>query len=218
MVEPARLIREDFFAMKSPAYWNALCYEFFIKFVWRQSGHIRAQQWKAIAQWIPEGANVVEVAAGTGRFYRDVLAGRVGNYLAIDINQAFVDDMRKQGINARCSDIRRDAIPSGDVVIILSALYHFKEIAPEVLDKLLKAARERLIILEPVGQVMAQFTWSNRIRAALVNIGEGPIYNRYKREELEALCTAYGPVEYVGLLPGNAYLCVLRGRYSGSRP
>jgi hypothetical protein len=204
--------------MKSPAYWNAVCYEFFMRYIWRQSGYIRAQHWKAIVEWIPEGARVVEVAAGTGRFYRDVLVGRVGHYLALDINQAFVDDMIKKGINARCSDIRRGAIPSGDTVIILSALYHFKDRAPEMLNKLLKAARERLIILEPVGQEMTLFTWPNRIRAALVNTGEGPIYNRYRRDELDALCQAMGSVEYSGILPGNAYLCILRGQYSGDRP
>jgi hypothetical protein len=204
--------------MKSPAYWNAMCYEFFMRYIWRQSGYIREQHWKAIAEWIPEGASVVEVAAGTGRFFRDVLAGRVGNYQALDINQVFVDEMKRRGINARCSDIRRDAIPTGDTVIILSALYHFKDTASEMLDKLLRAARERLIILEPVGQEMTLYTWPNRIRAALGNIGEGPIYNRYTREELAALCKAFGPVEHAGPLPGNAYLCVLRGRHSGSQP
>jgi SAM-dependent methyltransferase len=203
--------------MKSPAYWTPLCYEFFLRYVWRQSGHLRREQWKAIADWIPEGSHVVDVAAGTGRFHRDVLAGRVGGYLALDINPTFVEDMRRRGIDARCTDIRKDAIPVGDVVIILSALYHFKDKAHEMLGKLLDSARKRLIILESVGTEMTVSSWPNRIRAALANIGEGPIYDRFRKEELEALCNAFGPVEYQGSLPGNVYLCVLRGRHSGNR-
>jgi hypothetical protein len=112
--------------MKSPAYWTQLCYEFFLRYVWRQSGHLRREQLKAIADWIPEGSHVVDVAAGTGRFHRDVLAGRVGGYLALDINPTFVEDMRRRGIDARCTDIRKDAIPVGDVVIILSPFITLK--------------------------------------------------------------------------------------------
>ncbi len=199
--------------MKSPAYWSSAWYEFFMKLIWRQSEPMREQQWQAIVPWIPKGAQVVEVAAGTGRFYRGLLAGHVGDYLAIDINPAFVAYLERQGIPARLSDIRTDPVPPADVVVMVAAFYHFKERGAEMLDKLLNATRNRLIILEPVGQDMRRAGWQNRLRAALVNIGEGPIYNRYRREELEALCRASGALEYGAPLPGNTYLCVLRGRH-----
>lgn len=198
--------------MKSPAYWSSACYEVFLKYIWRQTKNIQEQQGQAVVKWIPKGAQVVEVAAGTGRFYRHALAGHVGNYLAIDINPPFVNYLKKQGIDATVADIRTDAVPPADVVIIISAFYHFKEMAPAILDKLLAAARDRLIILEPVVRQMILPNWRHRLRAALVNIGEGPIYHRYQKEELEVLCRAHGTLEYSELLPGNACLCVVRGR------
>jgi hypothetical protein len=202
--------------MKSPAYWNAAFYDFFLKYVWRRSEFIEVQHWKAVVQWIPEGAYVVDVAAGTGRFYRDVLAGHISVYVALDINAAFIEYMKRQDIDARFSDIRKDPIPPGDIVVILSALYHFKGMESDILKKLLNAARQRLIIVEPLGSDMVLSSWRNRLRATLVDIGEGPIYDRYTAEELYILCAANGYVEYAGPLPGNAFLCVMHGQYSAS--
>jgi len=195
--------------MKSPAYWNALFYRFFIKLIWRKTKSQEILRWEKARQWIPKKSSVVEVAAGTGRFYREMLSNHVKSYLALDINPAFVKNMTSNGINALQTDLRKDPIPGADIVVIISALYHFKNIAPEFLKKLLIAARDRVIIVEPMSQPLDRRSLYDRIRAKLVDIGEGPIFQRYSKEELLSLCKKHAKILHFEPLPDNEFLIVL---------
>lgn len=197
--------------MKSPAYLNAACYEFFIKFIWRKKWSQLTQTWKAVLAWVPSGSRVVEVAAGTGRFYREALCKRVSSYLALEINPPFVNKLRSLGINAIQADVSKEPIPTGDIVVILSALYHFKNIDAEFLHKLLGAARERVIIVEPVCSPLNTRSPHDKIRAKLADIGEGPIFQRYSVDELLGLCKRHAEIEHFERLAGNECLVVLRG-------
>jgi len=198
--------------IKSPAYWNPTLYKLFIRYVWRRSRSMQIERWKAVISWIPEGSRVVELAAGTGCFYLEMLNGHVGNYVAVDINQAFVKNLRKQGIHALQADIRKDLIPSCDILVMLCAFYHFKQMGDEMLKKLLRVARQRVIIVEPISRDLKSCSWRDRIRGTLANIGEGPIYMRYTKEELQELCLRYADIEFSQPLPGNEYLFVLHGQ------
>jgi ubiquinone/menaquinone biosynthesis C-methylase UbiE len=173
---------------------------------------MQLERWKAVISWIPEGSRVVELAAGTGCFYLEMLNGHVGDYVAIDINQTFVENLRKHGIHALQADIRKDLIPSCDILIMLCALYHFKQTGDEMLKKLLRVARQRVIIVEPISQDLKSYSWRNRIRGALANIGEGPVYMRYTKEELQELCLRCADIEFSQSLPGNEHLFVLHGK------
>lgn len=200
--------------MKSPAYWSASCYDFFKTRVWGQTARIQREQQERVREWIPRGASVVEVAAGTGTFYSQTLAGHVGGYIALDLNPAFVRAMQQRGIDARLCDVRVDSLPAADIVVIYSSLYHFKAQHPAVFGKLLAAARDRLIIVEPLHQDRPP-TWRSHLRARLADIGEGPIYDRFREEELRALAAANGCIEHFELLPGNTALCVVTGLRQG---
>ncbi|MCK4783691.1 MAG: hypothetical protein KAV87_08080 [Desulfobacteraceae bacterium] len=202
--------------MKSPAYWNSACYEFFIKFIWRKKKSQLIQQWKATLEWVPRGSQVVEVAAGTGRFYRKVLCGYVSSYLALEINLSFVKNMKSRGINAIQADVRKEPIPIADIVIIISSLYHFKNIGTGFLNKLLAAARQRVVIVEPVSRPLSTRFLYDKIRAKLTDIGEGPIFQRYSVNELLGLCNRLAKIEHCAALAGNEYLIVLRGRATGN--
>lgn len=198
--------------MKSPAYWNALCYDLFIKLIWRIKKPQAINRWKRALAWVPSGSQVVEVAAGTGRFYREMLSNHVKTYLALDINPAFVKNMKSQGINAVQADLRKDPIPTADIVIILSALYHFKSIETEFLNKLLTAARDRVVIVEPVSRPLNRNSFYDKMRAKLVDIGEGPIFQRYSVNELLSLCGRHAEILHLEHLPGNEFLVVLQRR------
>jgi hypothetical protein len=195
--------------MKSPAYWNALLYELSVKLLWRKKKSREILRWEKARQWIPKESSVVEVAAGTGRFYLEMLYNHVKSYLALDINPAFVNNMTSKGIHAHQTDLRKDPIPDADVVVMISALYHFKNIAPEFLKKLQIAARDRVIIVEPVSQPLDRRSLYDRMRAKLVDIGEGPIFQRYSKEELLGLCKNHAEILHFEPLPDNELLIVL---------
>jgi uncharacterized UPF0146 family protein len=195
--------------MKSPAYWNAFFYELFIKLIWRKMKSQEISRWKRAFVWVPSGSQVIEVAAGTGQFYREMLSNHVKTYIALDINPAFVKNMKSKGINAVQADLRKDPIPAADIVIIISALYHFKSAEPEFVNKLLSAARERVIIVEPVSRPLNKATFYDKMRARLVDIGEGPIYQRYSVDELLNLCRRHAEILHYEHLPGNEFLIVL---------
>jgi len=196
--------------MKSPAYWNAFLYELSVKFLWRKKKSLEILRWRKARQWIPKGSSVVEVAAGTGRFYREMLSHHVKSYLALDINPAFVNNMTSMGIHAVQTDLRKDPIPDTDNVVMISALYHFKNIAPEFLKKLLIAAQDRVVIVEPVSQPLDKRSLYDRMRARLVDIGEGPIFQRYSKEELLGLCGKHATILHFEPLADNEFLIVLR--------
>jgi len=196
----------------SPAYWNKTFYTLFTKYVWRRSRAMQIERWKAVIAWIPSGSKVVELAAGTGSFYLEMLKDHINDYSAVEINRRFVKYLQKQGINTIQSDIRKDPIPSCDVLIMIAAFYHFKQMDGAMLNKLLHAARQRVIIVEPISPDLKCCSWRDLIRGALANIGEGPVYTRYTEEELRKAFLSCSNIEFSQPLPGNEYLFVLSGK------
>jgi len=197
--------------MKSPAYWNSAFYRFFVRYVWRKKKN-QARNWAIVSQWVPHGVSVVEVAAGCGEFYEAALCGKVSSYVALDVNPAFVKAMTQKGIQAMRTDVLTAPVPVGDTVIMMSAFYHFKEHGDRVLTKLLNSAKRNVILVEPVNNPVDVHRWRDRLRAVLVSMGEGPIYERYMSDELLRLCERHATVLHHQLMHDNDYLVVLQGQ------
>jgi hypothetical protein len=62
---------------------------------------------------------------------------------------------RNRGIDARQCDITRSHLPDCDVAVIQASLYQFLPDARPVVEKLLDAAREKVIVSEPVVNLSA---------------------------------------------------------------
>lgn len=197
--------------MKSPAYWNSVLYGFFVRYVWRKKEN-QAKNWAIVSQWVPHGVEVVEVAAGCGEFYEAALRGKISSYVALDVNPAFVQAMTQKGIQAMRRDVLIAPVPAGDTVIMMSAFYHFKEHGNQVLTKLLKSARRNVVLVEPVNNPLNMHRLRDRLRAVLVSMGEGPIYERYMSDELLSLCERHSTVLHHQLMYDNDYLVVLQGQ------
>jgi hypothetical protein len=199
--------------MKSPVYWNTFFYEVSKKIIWRRKKADIIKRMEAIYNWVPQKASVVDVAAGTSRLYLELLRNHVSHYLAIEINPTFVRHLRRLGIDVIQADIRNEPIPTADVIIMIAALYHFKDKENEILDKLLFAARLRVIIIEPTGKPLSVSSWRDRLKAKSGDIGEGPIYYRIEENQLLSICEKSGAkVEHYATLPNNEFIVVLKGK------
>ena len=114
-------------------------------------GRHYAARMSSVAEHVPAGASVLELCCGPGTLYLRHLRKRVGSYIGLDVNAGFVDRLRRQGVDARVDDLSDGRpLPAADVVIMQASLYHFLPRAGDILDRMLAAARERVIVSEPV--------------------------------------------------------------------
>jgi hypothetical protein len=106
---------------------------------------------KAVAEQVPSGASVLELCPGPGALYQRHLRERAGDYTGADVNPGFVERLRKLGADAIVLDLAAGAaLPRADVVIMQASLYHFLPDAGSVIERMLGAARERVIVAEPI--------------------------------------------------------------------
>jgi SAM-dependent methyltransferase len=112
--------------------------------------HARARL-VAVAELVPARASVVELCCGTARLYRDHLRDRDVDYLGLDLNPRFVEAARDAGACAAVRDVGDGApLPPADVVVIQASLYHFLPEPERIVDRMVAAARSRVIVSEPV--------------------------------------------------------------------
>lgn len=114
-------------------------------------GRHYAARLRAVADRVPAGASVLELCPGPGALYQRHLHQRNPDYTGLDINDRFVARLRRVGARAQQRDLSRpEPLPAADVTIIQASLYHFLPTAEELVDRMLAAARLRVIIAEPI--------------------------------------------------------------------
>lgn len=133
----------------SPIYRSATGYELLMRTLYGRHYSARLQ---AVADQVPDGSSVLELCCGPGTLYRRHLRGRAGAYVGLDVNPGFVQRLRREGVDARIQDVAdlAVALPPADVAILQASLYHFLPGADAVIDRMLAAARERVIVAEPI--------------------------------------------------------------------
>lgn len=148
----------------------------------------------AVADEVPSGASVLELCCGPATLYRRLLRERAGSYVGVDVNAGFVAALRRRGIDALQLDLAHDGaeLPSADVVIMQASLYHFLPGAERIVDRMLAAARDRVIISEPVRNLASSNMPVVRLvgqRAA--DPGTGGHATRFDEQTLDALMGRY---------------------------
>lgn len=130
-------------------YRSARGYELLMRLLY---GRHYAARIRAVADQVPAGASVLELCCGPGTLYLRHLRGRAGNYVGLDVNERFVGALKRRGIDARQMDLAdaREPLPAADVAIMQASLYHFLPDAATIVDRMLAAARDRVIVSEPV--------------------------------------------------------------------
>ncbi len=170
--------------------------------------HLAARD-RVLAECIPDGARVVDVCAGDGALYRHELRHKNVTYLGLDASPQLVAWGRRHGVDMRSFDVRRDAIPSADTVVMQSSLYQFIEEAEPLIGRLLDAARHRVIIAEPIRNLSASDNPLVRVTArVLTRPARDSAYvgNRFNEERLRELFGNFAELERIFSIPGGREL------------
>ena len=115
-------------------------------------GREYAGRYAAIAAEIGQSADMLEVCCGDLALHDRLQArGCIASYRGLDLAPAMVARGRRRGVDVRQCDVRAATeFPAADVVVMQASLYPFHDIAGDVLRRLWRAARRRLVVTEPV--------------------------------------------------------------------
>ena len=157
-------------------------------------GRHYSDRMRAVAAEVPDGASVLELCCGPGTLYRRYLRGRVSGYVGIDVNRRFVEQLSHRGVAANRLDLAggEEPLPAADVVILQASLYHFLPAPERILDRMLAAADDRVIVSEPVRNLASSdFPVVGRIGRRAADPGVGGHAQRFTEETLGDLMGRY---------------------------
>jgi SAM-dependent methyltransferase len=175
----------------SLVYRSALGYELLMRGLY---GRHYAARMHAVAEQVPHGASVLELCCGPGTLYLRYLRGRTSGYIGIDVNPGFVQRLRRRGLDARRLDLiaGEDPLPSADAVILQASLYHFLPRPEAIIDRMLAAARDRVIVSEPVRNLASsEIAVIARVGRRAADPGVGGHARRFTEETLAGLMAGY---------------------------
>jgi len=166
-------------------------------------GRHYAARYKTIAELIPDGASVVDLCCGPGVLYTRYLRRRPVSYIGVDSNPGFVRRVIQSGALGIVADLSSAEIPEGDYVVMQASLYHFLPNAKPIVERMIAAARERVIVAEPIRNITgSRFRLLSAIGRSLTDAGRGGEGLRFKESDLDLLFRDF-PVEKSFLIPGG---------------
>jgi hypothetical protein len=171
-------------------YRNRVAYELMMLVLY---GRHYAGRYEAIANFIPRGADVLELCCGPGVLYERYLRQKDVRYRGLDISTKFVNDLERRGIAAERWDLRSDRpLPHAEYVIMQASLYHFLPDAAPVLDRMLEAAEKEVIIAEPIRNLSSsKVPIIARFSRTMTDPGVGSAANRFVEKTLDELAGRY---------------------------
>jgi SAM-dependent methyltransferase len=108
-------------------------------------------RYRAIADLIPAGSSVLDLCCGPGFLHDPHLRGKRVVYTGLDVNRRFVARVRRRGATALVWDLNDGReLPTADFVVIQASLYQFLPDPAPLLRRMLRAAREAVIVAEPI--------------------------------------------------------------------
>ena len=178
--------------------------------------HFEAR-YAAIAAEVSDGASVVDVCCGDCYLYLAYLRHKSVRYLGLDLSPQLVQWARRRQVEARQFNVWQDELAHGDVVIMQASLYQFLPQAKWVVNQLLSAARQKVIITEPIRNVSSSGNpWIATVGHRLtVPGGADAAYSgqRFDRKSLTELFESFETFERSWLIPGGREMVgVFRGQ------
>lgn len=182
-------------------YANSHVYHMLMAMTYRRH---RAERFRAVAEWVPDGAEVLDVCCGDGSLAKH-LPPNV-SYRGLDRSSAFLRTAQKRGRSVERFDVCSESLPKSQIVICQVSLYQFYPLVDQMLARLFEAATHRLIISESVWSLTRSklplvapiIAWAMRAN----DLSDG--YFRFTPEELDRLFVAYQPaLRYRGSICGG---------------
>jgi hypothetical protein len=165
-----------------------------------------AARYRAISDLVPDGADVFEACAGDAYLYQHYLGPRGIRYRGGEFNAGFIAHARSRGIAMERFDLRQDEVPRADIVILHASLYQFMPDHVQVVGRLLAAARQTLIISEPVRNLSSS-RWAlvRWIAKRSADPGSGHKAQRFDEASLDAFFAAHyaDRVQHQALIAGG---------------
>jgi SAM-dependent methyltransferase len=186
----------------SVIYRSARGYELLMRALY---GRNYAARMSAVAEQVPDGASVLELCCGPGTLYFRYLQGQVASYTALDVNEGFVSALRRRGVDAHVIDLAQtnDPLPTADVVLMQASLYHFLPGAGAIVERMLSAARDRVIVSEPIRNLASSdLPLLGTLGRRAADPGVGGHADRFTEESFDALMERYA-VSSAFLIPGG---------------
>ena len=171
-------------------YRSGLGYELIMMALYRRHYSSRYQ---AIADLIPQQADVLELCCGPGILYQRYLRRKKIRYRGLDMSEKFVRRLLRRGVATERWDLRSDRpLPRAEYVIMQASLYHFLPHAEGMLDRMLEAARKAVIVAEPIRNLASsRLRWVAYFASRLTDPGNGSQENRFDEKSLDKLARRY---------------------------
>jgi len=155
-------------------------------------GRHYASRYQAISDLIKTGSSVLDLCCGPAFLYRHLKPKDV-EYVGLDINAKFIDQLNRLGGKGQVWDLRSEQpLPRADYVIMQASLYHFLPDASPVVDRMLQAARTQVIIAEPIRNLT---TSDSRLLALIgrmfTDAGTGEQQDRFNESSLAEFFSKY---------------------------
>jgi trans-aconitate methyltransferase len=203
--------------MTSIVYRSQMVYEIAMLLIYRQHYHAR---YRAIADLIPTGAKVLDLCCGPAVLFTRYLAQKNVVYTGLDRNERFVAAGSAKRVRMILGDLSElTQLPAAEFVIMQGSLYHFlPDRVSAVIDKMLAASKQKVIIAEPVRNLSAsRMSWLAILARHQSNAGYGPSVFRF---DARSLATALAPFAAVversfPIAGGREMVYVLRGLRTG---
>jgi SAM-dependent methyltransferase len=188
----------------SVIYRSAAGYELLMRVLYGRHYDARMQ---AVAGQVPAGASVLELCCGPGTLYTRHLRERVSGYIGLDINESFVARLRSQGVDARVTDLSDPVapLPGADVAVIHASLYHFLPGAGLLVERMLAAAADRVVVAEPIRNLSSsRLPGIGALGRRAADPGVGGHEQRFTEASLDQLMERYAErVRSAFLIPGG---------------
>ncbi len=172
-------------------YKNARGYELVMRALY---GRHYVDRMRAVSEQVPEHSSVLELCCGPGTLYARFLKQRASSYIGLDVNDGFVAKLRTRGIDARQLDLANNGepLPTADVALMQASLYHFLPDASPIIDRMLAAATDRVIISEPIRNLaQSNLPLVSLLGRRAADPGVGGHAHRFTEETLKDLMEPY---------------------------
>ena len=181
--------RSRFAVATSLIYRSASIYELAMRLLY---GRHYTSRYHAISDLIKTGSSVLDLCCGPALLYH-YLKSKDVQYLGLDINAKFIDQLNRSGGNGQVWDLRSEQpLPRADYIIMQASLYHFLPDASPVVNRMLQAARRQVIIAEPIRNLA---TSDSRLLALIgrmfSNAGTGEQHFRFSESSLAEFFSKY---------------------------